>query len=59
MPPNIALQRTPLARPLGWARSCGVVACRRLCRFRCLPAAPLKASVGPPSTLKAFAGEQA
>ena len=30
--PNIALQRTPLARPLGWARSWGVVACH--CSYR-------------------------
>ena len=30
--PNIALQRTPLARPRSWARSCGVVACQRSCR---------------------------
>ena len=30
--PNIALQRTPLARPLTWARLLGVVACRRSCR---------------------------
>ena len=30
--PNIALQRTPLARPLTWARSWGVVAHRRSCR---------------------------
>ena len=32
MRPNIALQRTPLARPLRWARSWGVVAHRRSCR---------------------------
>ena len=30
--PNIALQRTPLARPLTWARLFGVVACRGSCR---------------------------
>ena len=30
--PNIALQRTPLARPVTWARLFGVVACRRSCR---------------------------
>ena len=30
--PNIALQRTPLARPLTWARLFGVVAHRRSCR---------------------------
>ena len=30
--PNIVLQRTPLARPLRWARFLGVVACQRSCR---------------------------
>ena len=45
--PNIALQRTPLARPVGWARFLAVVPCRQPCRFRRLPAAPLKAGVGP------------
>ena len=30
--PNIALQRTPLARPLTWARSFGFVAHQRSCR---------------------------
>jgi len=45
--PNIALQRTPLARPLGWAQFLVVVACRQPCRFTRLPAAPLKAGVGP------------
>ena len=30
--PNNALQRTPLARPLTWARLLGAVACQRSCR---------------------------
>jgi hypothetical protein len=46
--PNIALQRTPLARPLGWARCLRVIPCRQPCRFTRLPAAPLKAGVGRP-----------
>ena len=33
VPPNNALQRTPLARPLTWARFRNAVACQRSCRF--------------------------
>ena len=45
-PPNIGSQRTPLARPVTWRFFINAVACRRVSRSTCLPAAPLKPGVG-------------